>query len=150
MPLLDSSHSYATPQPITSKSYTKLHTGCLSSTPSSLLLLEAQLPPLKLTVEHQALSFFKRAPHLPPDFFSLYALAARNVPCRLKKKPFWRSFCSSATQPLPFPREILILCPFSPMDYNPLHCFPLHSRLHRQQHSPTPVCFKQTILLPPF
>ena len=34
------------------------------------------------------------------------------------------------------------------MDYNPLHCFPLHSRLHRQQYSPTPVCFKQTILPP--
>ena len=36
-------------------------TGCLSSTPSSLLLLEAQLPPLKLTLEHQALYTFKRA-----------------------------------------------------------------------------------------
>ena len=39
--------------------------------------------------------------------------------------------------------------PFSPMDCNPLHRFPLHSRLHRLQYSPTPVCFKQTIL-PPF
>ena len=39
----------------------------------------------------------------------------RNVPCRLKKKPFWRSFCSSATQPLPSPRETVIMCPpFSP------------------------------------
>ena len=37
-------------------------TGCLSSTPSSLLLPEAQLPPLNLTLEHQALSSFKRAP----------------------------------------------------------------------------------------
>ena len=35
------------------------------------------------------------------------------------------------------------------MDCNPLHCFPLHYRLHRQQYSPTPVCFKQTILPPP-
>ena len=35
------------------------------------------------------------------------------------------------------------------MDCNPLHRFPLHSRLHRQQYSPTPVCFKQTILPPP-
>ena len=40
-------------------------TGCLSSTPSSLLLLEAQLPPLKLTLEHQALSSFERALRLP-------------------------------------------------------------------------------------
>ena len=43
-------------------------TGCLSSTPSSLLLLEAQLPPLKLTLEHQALSSFERALRLPRLF----------------------------------------------------------------------------------
>ena len=86
-------------------------TGCLSSTPSSLLLIEAQLPPLKLNVEHQALSFFECALCLPPDFSSLNALATRNVPCRLKKKPSWRSLCSSATQSLPFPRETLIMCP---------------------------------------
>ena len=40
-------------------------TGCLSSTPSYLLLLEAQLPPLKLTLEHQAFSSFERALRLP-------------------------------------------------------------------------------------
>ena len=34
------------------------------------------------------------------------------------------------------------------MVHNPLHCFPLYSRLHRQQYSPTPNCFKQTILPP--
>ena len=89
--------------------------GCLPSTPSSLLLLEAQLPPLKLTLEHQALSSFERALGLPPDFSSFNALATRNVPCRLKKKPSWRSFCSSATQSLPSQRETLITCPpFSP------------------------------------
>ena len=86
-------------------------TGCLSSIPSSLLLLEAQLPPLKLTLEHQTLPSFERALRLPPDFSSLYALATRNVPSRLKKKPSWRSFCSSATKPLPSPRETLIMCP---------------------------------------
>ena len=58
-------------------------TGCLFSAPSSLLLLEAQLPPLKLTLEHQTLYSFERALRLPPDFSSLYALAIRNVPCRL-------------------------------------------------------------------
>ena len=90
-------------------------TGCPSSTPSSLLLLEAQLPPLKLTLEHQVLSSFERALRLPPDFSSLNALATRNVPCRLKKKPSWRSFCSSATQSLLSPRETLIIClPFPP------------------------------------
>ena len=86
-------------------------TGCLFSTPFSRLLLEAQLPPLKLTLEHQTLYSFERALRLPPDFSSLYALAIRNVPCRLKKKPSWRSLCSSATQPLPSPRESLITCP---------------------------------------
>ena len=89
----------------------RVMTGCLSSTPSSLLLLEAQLPPLKQTLEHQALSSLEHALSLPPDFSSLYALATRNVPCRLKKKPSWRSFCSLATQPLPSPRETLIMCP---------------------------------------
>ena len=54
---------------------------------------------------------FERALRLPPDFSSLYALAIKNVPCRLKKKPSWRSFCSSATLPLPSPRESLITCP---------------------------------------
>ena len=86
-------------------------TGCLSSTPSSLLLLEAQLPPLKLTLEHQALSFFESALRLPPDFSNLNALATRNVSCGLKKKPSWRLFYSSATQSLPSPRETLIMCP---------------------------------------
>ena len=99
-------------------------TGCLSSTPSSLLLLEAQLPPLKLTLEHQALSSFERALRLPPDFSSLNALATRNVPCRLKKKPSLRSFCSSATQPLPSPRETLITCPPFPHGLQPTSLFP--------------------------
>ena len=65
----------------------------------------------KLTLEHQTLYSFERALRLPPDFSSLYALAIKNVPCRLKKKPSWRSSCSSATQPLPSPRESLITCP---------------------------------------
>ena len=52
-------------------------TGCLFSTPSSLLLLEAQLPPLKLTLEHQTLYSFERALRLPLDFSSLYALAIK-------------------------------------------------------------------------
>ena len=99
-------------------------TGCLFSTPSSLLLLEAQLPPLKLTLEHQTLYSFERALRLPPDFSSLYALAIRNVPCRLKKKPSWRSLCSSATQPLPSPRESLITCPLFPHGPQPTSVFP--------------------------
>ena len=36
------------------------------------------------------------------------------MPCRLKKKPSWRLFCSSATQSLPSPRETPIMCPSFP------------------------------------
>ena len=127
MPLVDGSHSSATLQPITWKSYTELHAGLLRGAslppPSSLLLLEAQLPPLKLTLEHQALSSFERALRSPPDLSSLYALATRNVPCRLKK-PSWRSFCSSATQSLPSPRETLIMCTLFPHGLQPTSLSP--------------------------
>ena len=99
-------------------------TGCLSFIPSSLLLLEAQLPPLKLTLEHQTLYSFERALRLPPDFSSFYALAIRNVPCRLKEKPSWRSFCSSATQPFPSPRETVISAPLFPNGPQPTSLFP--------------------------
>ena len=139
-------------------------TGCLSSTPSSLLLLEAQLPPLKLTLEHQTLYSFERAQHLPPDFSSLYALAIRNVPCQLKKKPFWRSFCSSATQPLPSPRESLITCPLFPQCPQPTSLFPpsfltaqatvqLDSKLLLADYPPSPHLISKyglTDLFPPF
>ena len=139
-------------------------TGCLSSTPSSLLLLEAQLPPLKLTLEHQTLHSFERALRLPPDFSSLYALAIKNVPCRLKKKPSWRSFCSSATLPLPSPRESLITCP--PFHHGPqsISLFPPSfptaqaavqpdSKLLQTDYPPSPPLISKyglTVLSPPF
>ena len=136
----------------------------LSSTPSSLLLREAQLPPLKLTLEHQTLSSFERALRLPPDFSSLYALATRNVPCRLKKKPSWRSFCSSATQSLPSPRETLIMCPSFPHGLQPTSPFPpsfptaqatvqLYSSLLQADYPPSPLLISKyglTDLSPPF
>ena len=140
-------------------------TGCLSSTPSSLLLLEAQLPPLKLTLEHQTLYSFERALRLPPDFSSLYALAIKNVPCRLKKKPSWRSSCSSATLPLLFPRESLITCPpFPPWSTTHFTVFPfipdctgsstarLQIASSRLSSLPPPLISKYglTVLSPPF
>ena len=40
----------------------KVFSGCLSSTPILLLLIETQLPQLKITlIKHQALSCFERA-----------------------------------------------------------------------------------------
>ena len=140
-------------------------TGCLSSTPSSLLLLEAQLPPLKLTLEHQTLNSFERALRLPPDFSNLYALAIKNVPCRLKKKPSWRSSCSSATLPLPSPRESLITCPpFPPWSTIHFTVSPLHSptaqaavqpdsKLLQTDYPPSPPLISKyglTVLSPPF
>ena len=54
----------------------------------------------------------------------VYALATRNAPCRLKKKPSCRTFCSSVTQPLSSPHEILIMCPLSPHGLQPTSLFP--------------------------
>ena len=124
--------------------------------PSSLLLLEAQLLPLKLTLEHQALSSFERALRLPPDFSSLNALATRNVSCRLKKKPSWRSFCSSATQPLPSPCETLIMCPpFPPWTATHFTVSPfiLDSSLFQADYFPSPLMrskYGLTDMSPPF
>ena len=142
----------------------RIITGCLSSTPSSLLLLEAQLPPLKLTLEHQTLHSFEHALRLPQDFSSLHALATKNVPCRLKEKPSWRSFCSSATQPLPSSREILIMCPPFPHEIQPTSSFPPSfpiaqatlqpdSSLHQADCPPSPLLISKyglTDLSPPF
>ena len=87
MPLLDGSHSFVTLQPITWKFYTELHAGSLLVAsfppPPHYSFSNPQLPPLKLTLEHQTLYSFERARAFPLDFSSLYALAIRNVPCRL-------------------------------------------------------------------
>ena len=89
-------------------------TGCLSSTPIPLLQLEALLPPLSVTLSHQALSFYERALRLPPAF-PIGSLASTSVKKRLKH-PSWRSFCLSHGLPPPSaPREPLVHCPpFAP------------------------------------
>ena len=84
MPLLVGSHSFVTLQPITWKFYTELHAGSLLVAsfppPPHYSFSRPQLPPLKLTLEHQTLYSFERALRLPR---LLHALAIRNVPCRL-------------------------------------------------------------------
>ena len=89
-------------------------TGCLFSTPSSLLLLEAQLPPLKLTLEHQTLYSFERALRLPPTSPAFMPWQLETFPVDYRRNPSCRSLCSSATQPLPSPRKSLITCPLFP------------------------------------
>ena len=82
-------------------------TGCLSSTP---IPIEALLPPLRITVINQSLSFFERALRLPSTF-PIASLANSNPRTRLKKGS-WRSFSRShnltpnlhlAREPLPLP-----------------------------------------------
>ena len=60
-------------------------TGCLSSTHSSLLL-EAQLPPLKLTVEHQALSSFEHVLRLPPRLLQPQCPGNKKCALSIKEK----------------------------------------------------------------
>ena len=89
-------------------------TGCLSSTPIPLLHIEALLPPLRVTLTHQSLSFFERALRLPPTF-AIASLANSNPRTRLKKSS-WRSFSRShnLTPNLHLTRKPLILCPPKP------------------------------------
>ena len=89
-------------------------TGCLSSTPIPLLHIEALLPPLRVTLTHQSLSFFKRALRLPSTC-PIASLANSNPRIRLKKCS-WRSFSRShnLTPNLHLAREPLILCPPKP------------------------------------
>ena len=96
------------------RSSCRVITGCLSSTPILLLHIKALLPPLRLTLTHQSLSFFERALRLPPTF-PIASLANSNPRTRIKKSS-WRSFFRShnLTPNLHFTRKPLILCPPKP------------------------------------
>ena len=50
------------------RSSCRIITGCLSFTPTPLLHIEALLPPLRITLTYQFLSFFERALRLPSTF----------------------------------------------------------------------------------
>ena len=86
-------------------------TSCLSSSPIPLLLAEASLPPLRVTLTHFTLSSYERALRLPTSFpiSSLARLGVKPRLCRLS----WRAFAS--THPLMLPsscsREALLACP---------------------------------------
>ena len=86
-------------------------TGCLSSSPIPLLLSEASLPPLQVTLTHFTLLSYERALRLP-TFFPSSDLARLGVKSRLYRSS-WRAFAS--THPLipPFasPREAFLACP---------------------------------------
>ena len=90
-------------------------TGCLSSSPIPLLLSEASLPPLRVTLTHFTLFSYERALRLPTSF-PISGLARLGVTPRLCRSS-WRAFAS--THPLMLPstcfREALFACsPFPP------------------------------------
>ena len=86
-------------------------TGCLSSSPIPLLLSEASLPPLRVTLTHFILLPYERILRLPTSF-SISGLARLGVKPRLSRSS-WRAFAS--THPLMLPstcsRETLLACP---------------------------------------
>ena len=86
-------------------------TGCLSSCPILLLLTEASLPPVRVTLTHFTLFSYERALCLPTSF-PISGLARRGVKPRLCRSS-WRALAS--THPLMLPsicsREALLACP---------------------------------------
>ena len=86
-------------------------TDCLSSSPILLLLTEASLPPLRVTLTHFTLSSYERALCLPISF-PISGLARLGVKPRLCKSS-WRALAS--THPLMLPstssREALVAFP---------------------------------------
>ena len=88
--------------------------GFLSSSPILLLLFEASLPPLRVTLTHFTLLSYERALRLPTSF-PISGLARLGVKPRLCRSS-WRAFAS--THPLMLPstcsREALVACPTCP------------------------------------
>ena len=89
-------------------------TDCLSSSPIPLLLTEASLPPLRVTLTHFILLSYERAFRLPTSF-PISGLARLGVKPRLCRSS-WRAFAS--THPLMLPstcsREALLAFPSFP------------------------------------
>ena len=89
-------------------------TGCLSSSPIPLLLTEASLSPLRVTLTHFTLLSYERALRLPTSF-PISGLVRLGVKPRLCRSS-WRAFAS--IHPLMLPstcsREALVACPPCP------------------------------------
>ena len=88
-------------------------TGCLSSSPIPLLLSEASLPPLRVTLTHFTLSSYERALRLPTSF-PISGLARLGVKPRLCRSS-WRAFASTHSLMLSStsPREALLACNYN-------------------------------------
>ena len=86
-------------------------TGCLSSSPIPLLLTEASLPPLRVTLTHFILLSYELALRLPTSF-PISGLARLGVKPRLCRSS-WRALASTQSLMLPSTcsREALVACP---------------------------------------
>ena len=89
-------------------------TGCLLSSPIPILLTEASLPPLRVTLTHFTLFSYERALRLPTSF-PISGLVTLGVKPRLCRSS-WRAFAFTHPLMLPhtFPREALLACPPCP------------------------------------
>ena len=89
-------------------------TGCISSSPVPLLLAEASLPPLRVTLTQFTLFSHERALRLPTSF-PISGLVRLEVKPRLCRSS-WRAFAS--THPFMLPStcswEALLACPLCP------------------------------------
>ena len=116
-------------------------TGCLSSSPIPLLLTEASLPPLRVTLTQFTLFSYERALRLPTSFpiSCLARLAGKPRLCRSS----WRALAS--THPLMLPstcsREALVACPPCPPWNLPL--FTVESTLSTPCSSSNPPLSRQ-------
>ena len=102
-------------------------TGCLLSSPIPLLLTEASLPLLRVTLAHFTLFSYERALRLPTSF-PISGLARLGVKPRLYRSS-WRAFASTHTLMLPSTcsREALLACP--PIPFWNLPSFTVESTL---------------------
>ena len=86
-------------------------TGCLSTSPIPLLLIEVFLPPLRVTLTHFTHLSYERSLRLP-TFFPISGLARLGVKPRLCRSS-WRAFASTHPfiPPSTSSREALLACP---------------------------------------
>ena len=134
------------------RSSCRVITGCLSSTPIPLLHIKALLPPLRVTLTHQSLSFFEQALRLPPTF-PIASLANSNPRTRLKKSS-WRSFSRSHNliPNLHLARKLLILClPKPPWSTPSTYTISLHLSSPFSRKDPPPSAAPQPPpIFPPY
>ena len=123
-------------------------TGCLSSSSIPLLLTEASLPPLRVTLTHFTLFSYERALRLPPSF-PISGLARLGVKPRLCRSS-WRALTSTHLLMLPSTcsREALLACP--PFPPGNLPSFTVESTLSTPCSRSDPPLSRQCVALAHF